>query len=159
VGLAGVYLNLRGREARGVVSPGEEADRLLAEIAAKLERLCDRDDDRPVIVEAVDMARRYRGPYLDQSPDLVVGYADGYRVSWEAAVGKVAGEVISDNRKCWSGDHCVDPGLVPGVLFCNRPVAVEDPSIVDLAPTILDLYGVPAPSHMEGRSLRVSLPA
>jgi predicted AlkP superfamily phosphohydrolase/phosphomutase len=159
VGLAGVYLNLRGREARGVVSPGEEADRLLAEIAAKLERLRDPDDDRPVVVEAVDMARRYRGPYLDQSPDLVVGYADGYRVSWEAAVGKVAGEVVSDNRKCWSGDHCVDPRLVPGVLFCNRPVAGEDPSIVDLAPTILDLYGVPAPSHMEGRSLRVSLPA
>ena len=80
-------------------------------------------------------------------------------MSWEAAVGKVAGDVVSDNRKCWSGDHCVDPRLVPGVLFCNRPVPVEDPSIVDLAPTILGLYGVPPPPHMEGRSLGVSLSA
>jgi predicted AlkP superfamily phosphohydrolase/phosphomutase len=159
VGLAGVYLNLRGREAQGIVSPGAEADRLKQEIAGKLERLRDPDGDRPVVVEAVDMAARYRGPYLDQSPDLVVGYANGYRVSWDAAVGKIAGDVVADNRKCWSGDHCVDPRLVPGVLFCNRPVPVEDPSIVDLAPTILGLYGVPPPAHMEGRSLGVSLPA
>ena len=159
IGLAGVYLNLRGREAQGIVAPGAEAGRLKQEIAAKLERLRDPESDRPVVVEAVDMAARYRGPYLDQSPDLVVGYANGYRVSWEAAVGKVAGDVVSDNRKCWSGDHCVDPRLVPGVLFCNRPVPVEDPSIVDLAPTILGLYGVPPPPHMEGRSLGVSLSA
>ena len=76
IGLAGVYLNLRGREARGIVSPGDEADRLLTEIGAKLERLRDLDGDRPVVVEAVNMGRRYRGPYLDQSPDLVVGYAE-----------------------------------------------------------------------------------
>ena len=102
------------------------------------------------------MAARYRGPYLDQSPDLVVGYADGYRVSWDAAVGKVAGDVVSDNRKCWSGDHCVDPRLVPGVLFCNRPVPVEDPSIVDLAPTILGPLRRAA-SAAHGRSLARSL--
>jgi predicted AlkP superfamily phosphohydrolase/phosphomutase len=112
-----------------------------------------------VVVEAVDMASRYRGPYLDQSPDLIVGYADGYRISWEAAVGKVAGEIISDNSKCWSGDHCVDPRLVPGVLFCSRPIPVESPSIVDVAPTILSLYGIATPAHMEGRSLGVSLGA
>jgi predicted AlkP superfamily phosphohydrolase/phosphomutase len=157
VGLAGVYLNLRGREAEGIVAPGEEAERLKHEIAAKLEALRDPEGRGQVILEAVDMARRYRGPYLDQSPDLVIGYADGYRVSWEAAVGQVAGAVVSDNRKCWSGDHCVDPRLVPGVLFSNRPVASEQPSIVDIAPTILGLYGVPPPPHMEGRPLGVSI--
>jgi predicted AlkP superfamily phosphohydrolase/phosphomutase len=158
VGLAGVYLNLRGREARGIVVPNE-ADSLKQEIAAKLEGLRDPDGDRRVVVEAVDMASRYRGPYLDQSPDLIVGYAGGYRVSWDAAVGKVAGEVISDNSKCWSGDHCVDPRLVPGVLFCSRPVAAHEPSIVDVAPTILELYGIERPTYMEGRPLGVSLDA
>jgi predicted AlkP superfamily phosphohydrolase/phosphomutase len=157
VGLAGVYLNVRGREAEGIVGPGEEAERLKLEIAAKLEALRDPESGGRVILEAVDMARRYRGPYLDQSPDLMIGYADGYRVSWEAAVGQVAGAVVSDNRKCWSGDHCVDPRLVPGVLFSNRPVASEHPSIVDIAPTILGLYGVAPPPHMEGRPLGVSI--
>jgi predicted AlkP superfamily phosphohydrolase/phosphomutase len=158
VGLAGVYLNLRGREAQGIVAPGE-VDPLKREIAAKLEALKDPDGDRRVVLEAVDMASRYRGPYLDQSPDLIVGYADGYRISWDAAIGKVAGEIISDNSKCWSGDHCVDPRLVPGVLFCSRPVDAENPSIVDVAPTILDLYGIAPPAYMEGRRLGVSLGA
>ncbi len=159
VGLAGLYLNLRGREAQGIVTPSAEAELLKREIAVKLEGLQDPEGDRRMIAEAVDMARRYRGPYLDQSPDLIVGYADGYRVSWDAAIGKVAGEVVSDNAKCWSGDHCVDPRLVPGVLFCNRQIPAETPSIVDVAPTILELYGMPPPAHMEGRSLGVSLDA
>jgi predicted AlkP superfamily phosphohydrolase/phosphomutase len=158
VGLAGVYLNLRGREAQGIVT-STQAEPLKQEIAVKLEGLQDPEGDRRVIAEAVDMAKRYRGPYLDQSPDLIVGYADGYRVSWDAAIGKVAGEVVSDNAKCWSGDHCVDPRLVPGVLFCNRQIPAEAPSIVDVAPTILELYGIAPPAHMEGRSLGVSLDA
>jgi predicted AlkP superfamily phosphohydrolase/phosphomutase len=159
VGLAGIYLNLRGREAHGIVAPGEEVQRLKQEIAAKLAALRDPDGGGVVVREAVDMARRYSGPYLDQSPDLVIGYADGYRVSWEAAVGKVAGQVVGDNPKSWSGDHCVDPQLVPGVLFCNRKMAAASPSIVDLAPTILGLYGVEAPRHMEGRPLGINLVA
>ena len=156
VGLAGLYINQRGREVEGVVPRGEESERLKREIAAKLESLRDSEGDRVVIREAVDVARRYTGPYLDQSPDLIVGYADGYRVSWEAAVGKVAGEVIADNPKSWSGDHCVDPSLVPGVLFCNRRVTADAPSIVDIAPTLLDLYGVAIPRHMEGQSIGVA---
>ena len=153
VGLAGVYVNQKGREAKGIVARGAEAEALKQEIAAKLAALRDSDGDRQVVREVVDLSKRYRGPYLDQSPDLVIGWADGYRVSWEAAVGKIAGEVVSDNRKSWSGDHCVDPDLVPGVLFCNRSVASEKPSIVDIAPTVLGLYGVEAPAHMEGRPL------
>jgi predicted AlkP superfamily phosphohydrolase/phosphomutase len=155
VGLAGLYLNLRGREAHGIVPPGEEAERLKREISSALEGLRDPDGDRTVVRAAVDIAKRYRGPYLDQSPDLMVGYADGYRVSWEAAIGKVGGEIVSDNTKSWSGDHCVDPALVPGVLFCNRRFAAESPSIVDLAPTLLALYGIEPPPYMEGRPLGI----
>lgn len=155
VGLAGLYLNLRGREAHGIVRPGEEAEGLKREISSGLEGLRDPDGDRTVVRAVVDIAKRYRGPYLDQSPDLMIGYADGYRVSWEAAIGKVAGEVVGDNTKSWSGDHCVDPALVPGVLFCNRRFAAESPSIVDLAPTLLGLYGIEPPSHMEGRPLGI----
>jgi predicted AlkP superfamily phosphohydrolase/phosphomutase len=155
VGLAGLYLNLRGREAHGIVVPGEEAERLKREIAAGLEGLRDPDGGGTVVRAAVDIAKRYRGPYLDQAPDLMIGYADGYRVSWEAAMGQVAGEVVADNPKSWSGDHCVDPALVPGVLFCNRRFSAESPSIVDLAPTLLGLYGIEPPPHMEGRSLGI----
>ena len=79
-----------------------------------------------------------------------MGYADGYRTSWDAAVGRVSASVFEDNDKAWSGDHCVDPHLVPGVLFSNRRVNVEDPGLEDMAPTALWLFGVPQPKWMEG---------
>ncbi len=61
-----------------------------------------------------------RGPYLGAAPDLIIGFNEGYRTSWDAAVGIVTAQVIEDNPKAWSGDHCVDPVLVPGVLFSSR---------------------------------------
>ena len=55
--------------------------------------------------------------------------------------------------RAWSGDHSVDPLLVPGVLFCNRPVNADDPGLEDMAPTTLDLFGIPKPAHMEGKPI------
>ena len=95
----------------------------------------------------------YNGPYIGAAPDLIVGYAEGYRASWDAAVGKVTARVFEDNLKAWSGDHCVDPVLVPGVLFSNRKLDETDPGIEYMAPTALDLFGIERPSWMEGESL------
>jgi bisphosphoglycerate-independent phosphoglycerate mutase (AlkP superfamily) len=43
--------------------------------------------------------------------------------------------------------------LVPGVLFCNRPIQSADPGIEDLAPTTLSLFGMTPPEWMEGKPL------
>jgi predicted AlkP superfamily phosphohydrolase/phosphomutase len=152
-GLAGIYLNQRGREAQGIVDPGPEASALQHELAAKLGGLRDPARDRLAIRAAWPSASLYTGPYLDAAPDLIVGYAEGYRASWDAAIGRITDSVFTDNQKAWSGDHCVDPHLVPGVLFCNRPIAAADPGIEDMARTALDLFGIAAPPHMEGKSL------
>ena len=156
-GLAGIYLNIKGREALGIVDKGAEATALKRELAAKLSGLTDAG--RLAIRKAWPSDSLYKGPYLNAAPDLIVGYAEGYRASWDAAVGKVTPNVFEDNDKAWSGDHCVDPHLVPGVLFCNREIAAADPGIEDMAPTALDLFGIPAPSYMEGKSVLVTVPA
>jgi predicted AlkP superfamily phosphohydrolase/phosphomutase len=150
-GLAGVYINQRGREAHGIVAAGAESDALKRELAAKLSGLRDDERGRVAIRTAWPSDTLYRGPYLEAAPDLIIGYADGYRASWDAAVGKVSAAVIEDNRKAWSGDHCVDPHLVPGVLFSNRAIAAEDPGIEDMAPTALELFGIEPPAYMEGK--------
>jgi predicted AlkP superfamily phosphohydrolase/phosphomutase len=96
----------------------------------------------------------YQGPYTEAAPDIIVGYAHGYRVSWDTAVGKTSAEVFSDNTKAWSGDHCIHPDLVPGVLFTNIKLDQEKPArIVDIAPTTLELLGVERPAYMDGHSL------
>jgi bisphosphoglycerate-independent phosphoglycerate mutase (AlkP superfamily) len=70
-------------------------------------------------------------------------------------MGKVTGQIFEDNLKAWSGDHCIDPRLVPGVLFCNRRISDEKPAIVDVAPTVLKLFGLPLPKHLDGRAWTV----
>jgi hypothetical protein len=95
----------------------------------------------------------FRGPYRHDAPDLLVGWEGGYRNSWECAVGKVTKDVFRDNTKSWSGDHCVDPSIVPGVLFCNRPLAKEDPRLVDIPATVMALFGQEIPKYMQGEMI------
>jgi predicted AlkP superfamily phosphohydrolase/phosphomutase len=151
-GLGGLYLNLKGREAGGIVSRSE-AGALRKELIKKLTGLRDGEKGQMGIRNVYAAGTLYNGPYLDAAPDLIVGYAAGYRTSWEAAVGKVSARVFEDNTKAWSGDHCVDPLLVPGVLFSNRKVQAQDPGIEDMAPTALELFGVQPPAWMEGKSV------
>jgi predicted AlkP superfamily phosphohydrolase/phosphomutase len=156
LGLTGMFLNIRGREQLGVVAPGAEAAALKSEIMAKLKNLVDVEKDEVGIREAFDPAQLYAGPYLENGPDLLIGYNAGYRTSWDCATGVVAGPVFEDNVKAWSGDHCVDPRLVPGVFFCNRGIDADEPSLIDIAPTALRLFGLEAPAHMDGRAFAVA---
>jgi predicted AlkP superfamily phosphohydrolase/phosphomutase len=161
LGLTGLFLNLKGRESQGIVSPGSEASQLKAELVGKLSGLIDSDNSKSgvkkgntiAIRELFDTSSIYDGPYTGNAPDLLAGYNSGYRVSWDCASGVVAGPLFEDNTKAWSGDHCIDPRLVPGVFFCSRPIDKSDPALIDIAPTALHLFGVEIPRHIEGSSL------
>lgn len=155
VGLAGIWLNVKGREAQGIVDP-KEADALREELCAKLATVCDETGGAPAVNRAFNAPRTYQGPYAADAPDIIVGYRRGYRVSWEAAIGQPTDAVFHDNVKPWSGDHCIDPALIPGVLFCNRRIESTNPRLMDLGPTVLDLFGIATPAIMDGKPLAVS---
>jgi predicted AlkP superfamily phosphohydrolase/phosphomutase len=156
IGLAGIYINTRGKYSQGVVEPGAEADRLRKEIASRLEALVDPEKGASSVKRVYIASKFYKGPYKDDAPDLIVGYQRGYRVSWETAIGRTTDRVFHPNRKAWSGDHCVDPSLVPGILFCNRAVEAPNPRLIDVAPTVLSLFGVPVPDYMDGRAWTIA---
>jgi predicted AlkP superfamily phosphohydrolase/phosphomutase len=154
VGLGEIYVNLKGREKQGSVDPAD----LGAVCAAIRERmLALRDDDGSRVVREVYLGKDlYHGPTTAKyAPDLVVGFERGYRVSWQTTLGGGGARVIEDNRFPWSGDHCsVDPSLVPGILVSTEPLVEGLPSVIDVAPTVLDLLGVKAPGDWDGRSQR-----
>jgi predicted AlkP superfamily phosphohydrolase/phosphomutase len=153
LGLTGMFFNVKGREQHGIVAPGAGVAGLKREIIGKLNGLLDSETGQVGIREAFDTAALYSGPYLENAPDLLIGYNAGYRTSWDCATGVVAAPVFEDNVKAWSGDHCIDPRLVPGVFFCNRSIESEDPALIDIAPTALKLFGIEPPAHMDGRAL------
>jgi predicted AlkP superfamily phosphohydrolase/phosphomutase len=151
MGLNGLYLNVKDRERQGIVEPGAAAEALKDELRTRLNGLADPASGKLGITGVFDCDAVYAGPYVDNAPDLIVGYGGGFRASWDSVMGKVTAQVFEDNLKAWSGDHCIDPRLVPGVLFCNRKIADEKPAIVDVAPTILKLFGLGLPAHFDGK--------
>lgn len=153
LGLGGIYINLRGREPDGLVNPGDGALSLIKELRDKLSGLRDAEFNKVAIREMYEARVIYRGPYLEESPDLIVGYNEGYRAGWGAALGDISGAVFETNDRRWSGDHCVDPSLVPGVLFSNRKIDAVDPGLEDLAPTSLLCFGIDPPAWMDGRAV------
>jgi len=159
VGLAGIYLNVRGKYAQGIVEPDGEAGRIAEEIARRLAELVDPLTGQDAVKRVYRASQVYLGPYKDRAPELIVGYQRGYRASWETALGRTTNEVFHDNRKPWSGDHCIDRSLVPGVLLCDRPVEADAPRLIDIGPTVLQLFGVPVPHYMDGRPLAIAADA
>ena len=153
LGLGGIYLNLKGREGKGIVDPAG-ADALKARIASALGGLPDAEKDGATAIRSVRSREEvYRGAFLSDAPDLVVNFASGYRASSATSMGGVPEATFEDNRKKWSGDHIIDPALVPGILFMNRPFRGDGARLEDLAPTILAALNCPAGTDMEGRSL------
>ncbi|MFC1474507.1 alkaline phosphatase family protein [bacterium] len=151
LGLSGIYINLKGREAQGTVS-AEDAPALREEIATKLKGLKDDETGETAVTNAFDMTKAMNGPYIGNAPDVFVGYNIGYRASWDCAVGAIEGAVFENNTKSWSGDHCIDPDLVPGILFSNLKLkGGGTPSIIDIAPSVLDMFGIEPPANMEGK--------
>lgn len=152
VGFGGIYLNLAGREQQGIVRR-EEASNVVRTIAERLPGLRDEERDVAPVRGVVRREEVYSGAFADESPDLLVNFASGYRASSQTALGGVPRSVVVDNGQRWSGDHAVDPVLVPGVVFMNRPFDAAAVRMVDMAPTILDALGVEPEPVMEGRSV------
>jgi len=155
LGLTGIFINRRGREASGTVAE-DDVSALKREVITKLEGLVDDGngaDGQLAIRKVWDTDAHFDGPYKRDAPDLLIGYNAGYRASWNGAKGQVTESVFEDNTRLWSGDHCVDPEQVPGVFFCNRPVSKADPHLFDVPLSILKLFGVNAPSYMQGDDL------
>ena len=144
LGLGGIYLNRRGREASGILDD-DAATEATREIVRGLTGLVDVERGDRAVERVVTKEEIYSGPFAAQAPDLLVCTSRGYRASWTTALGGAPDSIFEDNTKRWGGDHIIDPALVPGVLFSTDPIEKVNTSIVDLAPAILAAFGL-APS-------------
>jgi predicted AlkP superfamily phosphohydrolase/phosphomutase len=154
LGLGQIYLNLRGREKSGILDAGPETDKLMEEIRQKLLAVKDPDNQQPVI-QNVSLGREiFHGPRQNEAPDLQVDFRSGYRTSWQTSLGAIPSGIVVANMKKWSGDHCAsDPADTQGIFLSNRALNSPDPSIYDIAPTVLEILAVAPPTHLDGKTL------
>ena len=124
---------------------------VLEELRGKLLAFRDPKNDQPVVLSVVPTNASAENRAI--APDLIVGYATGYRASWQTTAGEAPDALIEDNDDAWIGDHCVDPSVVPGVLFTSRPLRTAQPEMKDLPASILGLFGTAPAASMKGRVL------
>ncbi|HET7748920.1 MAG TPA: alkaline phosphatase family protein, partial [Terriglobales bacterium] len=154
LGLGGIYLNLKGREAGGILEEGgSEAERVRRAIEQGLANLPDTETGAPSIRSVSRKEQIYSGPFAASAPDLLVNFHPGYRVSWATSLGGFSHSLFENNTRRWSGDHIIDPNAVPGIFFMNRPAMHNHVNMLDMAPTILRHLGVLGHEEMEGKPL------
>jgi predicted AlkP superfamily phosphohydrolase/phosphomutase len=151
LGLNGLYLNLAGREKHGIVQRGAAHDALLETLREQL--LAFRDPaNRRQVVRAIHVTHAV-AENASVAPDLIIGYAPGFRGSWQTALGGIPPAVIEDNVDAWIGDHCINAPDVPGLFVTSRQIRKTDPKLQDITVSVLRLFGIHASSAMSGRSI------
>jgi len=154
LGLGGIFINQAGREGQGSVQPGEEYERVSSAIISKIREYRDPDTAGPVVQGVYRREEIFHGPMIENAPDLQLSFHDGYRTSWQTALGAVPESIIVANLKKWSGDHCAsDSSDTQGILASNRKITTKSLSILDIAPTVLHLFGIPTPPEIDGRPI------
>jgi predicted AlkP superfamily phosphohydrolase/phosphomutase len=139
LGLNALYLN-----RIGLAKP--ERGALLQELIRRLRELRDPATGR-LMIESVSVV----GPSSSKfAPDLIVGYAPGYRASWETALGEAPPGIVHQNTDAWIGDHCIAAEAVPGVLLGNRSPRLNTPRLKDITVTILKEFDVSPDPAMSG---------
>ncbi len=132
LGLNSLYINRTDREAHGIVAE-VEATQIKQQIIASLPGLLDPASGLQAIRQVFDGELLYPGNANNDAPDLVIGYEPGFRASWQTTLGGVPASLIDDNNKKWSGDHCITPEAVPGVLFTSFKMDPPLGSLRDIA--------------------------
>lgn len=158
IGLNAMYLNMAGREKFGTVKPSERRA-LMEEIAQKMLEI---EDNGQRVIERIDfvdklypeaMKDEKHGGFRMLAPDFFIGYAEGYRVSWDTSLGGVPREQMEINTDRWSGTHCIAPNLTPGIFISNQPIMRDDLKVSDVAATIVAAFDLPVPNEMIGNDV------
>ncbi len=140
LGLNGIFINQLGREPQGVVSLAD-TQQVKDEISRKLLQATDPDTSDSLVRRVFDRDKVYSGLAISESPDLIVGYEKNYRSSWQTTLGGAPANLLENNNQKWSGDHCIDPALVPGVLLSSFALDRQVQDIQQLPHLVLDLLG------------------
>jgi predicted AlkP superfamily phosphohydrolase/phosphomutase len=154
-----IFINVEGRQPSGIVKPGLEYEKLRDEVTEKLYEFKDPDDNFNVVERVYKREELYHGKYLENMPDLIIGWKDyKYLLMFNFPP-------ADDKSMIWTIPPTLS--LLWGRTGCHKPkgifmafgshiktgVQVKNANIMDIAPTVLYECGVPVPDDMDGRIL------
>ena len=139
-----IFLNLKGREEKGKVKPGLQAETILSEIEEWLLTLTDDDTSEAIIKETIRSGDLYHGDQLHMAPDLLAIPYDGFDMKGNVKPVKLThkGELV--------GTHTYHDAAL---LVRGHNLTMERPQLHSLMPSILEKLQVEIPSDLDGRPI------
>ncbi len=145
-----IFLNIQGRQPQGCLKP-EDVPAYKADLKAGLLAIPHPVTGEPLVEKIYEAEELYHGPHAHLAPDLTVVLADWrYRTIGlhDFTTNKLVSPAFGP-----TGDHRMEGVLIasgPGIRPGSKP---EGATLLDIAPTVLRLLGIPTPSDMDGRVL------
>jgi len=149
-----IFLNVKGREPQGIVEIGEDYDQTLKTIIDRLPSLKDPKTGTSLFSHAKTKAELFAGEHLENAPDIAVFMADETYVGLGTA--DFPANAVAETAIGNTGDHRFNGVL----MMAGRGVqktSLEQAQLIDIAPTVLHLLGVPVPKDMDGQVLTTAL--
>lgn len=144
-----IFINMKGRDPDGIVMPGKESENLINEIILKLKELKDPTTGVSIIKEVFKKEEIFNGSYLDSAPDLIAVPERGFCPNGSFCF---SSRRIVETTDYASGTHEIDGGICvfSGNNINKGKCLSKNISIMDIAPTVLYLLGVPIPDYFDG---------
>ena len=143
----GIFINLKGREPFGTVTPGREYQAVVDEVCEKLGRLVDPDTGEKVVSKIYLRDELYRGPYVEFAPDIIFELKGMSYLTQE----NIGQRQLFESSGFESGSHRREGILIMKGPHFKKALKCQDASILDLTPTILHCLGLPVDSDMDGK--------
>lgn len=142
-----IRVNLKGREPFGIVAPGNEYNKVVADIVAKIKKLTDPRTGKLLDITVFKRNEIYHGDYANLGPDIVF-FIDKYTPALSEGQQSEWGEFA------WSGQHARHGIFMAcGPDIKNNSEKLAHLKIYDITPTVLHMFGLPVPDDMDGRVL------
>ena len=145
----GIFVNLKGREPFGIISPGSEYKAVIDEICEKLDKLVDPDTGEKVVSKIFLRDELYRGPYVEYAPDVIFELKGMSYLSQE----NIGRRKLFESSGFESGSHRREGIFIMKGPHFRKRLKLQDASILDLTPTMLYCLGLPVDSDMDGKVL------
>jgi len=145
----GAGINLKKRDGHGIFEKCEEYNSIRNELKDKLLVLKDEETGKNFIKAACFPEEIYHGPYVKDVSDIILCPEAGYLIT-DSLISLSGRDLVKVTNS--DGDHHPD-----GIFIAldkrriNNGIRVNSIDMIDIAPTILYLLGVPIPSEMDGK--------
>lgn len=148
----GIMINLKNRQINGIVSEGKEYDSIRDLIIDELKKIKDNSTGKRLIKNIFKREGIYKGPYIKNSPDLIVEMEEGYIA--QEGMGKEPIMLSKQGSAYKSADHKIN-----GIFIAKGPNIVKNKkiknaNILDVTPTLLYLLNIPISKDIDGKILK-----